>query len=229
VLIADDFVFLHIPKTGGTFVQAVITAHMPRVDVGTYTHTTYDEFPVESRRLPGFYIVRNPWDWYVSWFHYSQQWGATRKAGHEPKKARKAIIWNDLLRRGEASFAEAVGRAVEGDFDHAAMFPALDEPFDLYTSYVRDIAGPVLDRPDFTAMRFENMRRQLRGYLAGRSGVSKDLLRAIRQSPPSRVSSHQPYADYYDDELRRLVATKTEWLCDRFGYRFGAAKTPSRA
>ena len=60
MLIADDFVFLHIPKTGGTFVQRVISEHLPDVDIGLYTHTCYDDFPEDARHLPGFYVIRNP-------------------------------------------------------------------------------------------------------------------------------------------------------------------------
>jgi hypothetical protein len=225
VLIGNDFVFLHVPKTGGSFVQQVILDHLPTVDVRGYTHTPFRELPAHAQALPGFYVVRNPWDWYVSWFHYSQQWGDGK---HEPRRQHKAIIWNDLLRRGEASFAEAVTRALTGDFDRAALFPSLDEPSDLYTAYVRDIVGPALERPDFTAIRFEHLRRGLRSSLLGRGGVDKALLRAVRDAPPERTSVHRLYVEYYDRGLRDLVGQRTGWLCERYHYRFTMKRARER-
>jgi len=127
MLIADDFVFLHIPKTGGTFVQRVISEHLPDVDIGLYTHTCYDDFPEDARHLPGFYVIRNPWDWYVSWVHYSTEWGARRKPSREISSPRKRVVWEDLLRRGQADFREAVTRACHADYDVGAAFPTLDD------------------------------------------------------------------------------------------------------
>ena len=54
-----------------------------------------------------------------------------------------------------------------------------------------------------------------------RQGLLTESLReAITLTPPINASEHGPYPDYYDSELRRLVAHKARWLTERFGYAF---------
>ena len=72
----------------------------------------------------------------------------------------------------------------------SVAFPTLDDHgWDLYSAYVMTIAGPVLDRTDFEALRFERLRPQLSAYLRGRQAVrSVDV-------------------EELEDHLRGLVAT----------------------
>lgn len=43
---------------------------------------------------------------------------------------------------------------------------------------------------------------------------------SVEQSPPTNATEHGPYRDYYDPELRELVAHKARWLTERFSYAF---------
>jgi hypothetical protein len=44
----------------------------------------------------------------------------------------------------------------------------------------------------------------------------------VTDTPPRNTSAHAPYVDYYDHELRNLVAEKDQLIITRHGYRFGA-------
>ena len=71
MVITKHFVFLHMPKTGGTFVEKACGAHLPREWIATtslHRHAPWEEIPERYQGLPVFFLVRNPWDWYVSWF-----------------------------------------------------------------------------------------------------------------------------------------------------------------
>lgn len=231
MLVTDKFVFLHIPKTGGSFIQHAVVDHLLVEDYRPWTHTPYRDLPARWRHLAVFCVVRNPWDWYVSWFHYAMERG--REKGERllspSAPQRKRVIWEDVLRLGRADFKEAVTRACTGDFDHPLAPMIRDEGVDLYSAFIRDIAGAALERSDFTPLRFERLRKQLLQYLRSRIEVPGPLARAIRCDPPRRVSDHGPYADYYDSDLRELVGEKAGWLCERFNYRFDPAKSPPRA
>lgn len=230
MLIARDFVFLHVPKTGGTFVQQTILDFMS-AETSSFTHAPYSELPATARKLPGFYIVRNPWDWYVSWYHYWRERGAERPPDRLWRRGWKAAAW-ELLDFGQASFAEFTTRACMGEFDTARMFPGFDcAGLDLYSCYLRSIVGEALGRDDYAALRYERLRGDVRMYLRDRADVGRDLLRALRTDPALRTSEHDPYPVYFDDGLRRLVGDKTRWICAGFGYSFGGkqARQSSRA
>jgi hypothetical protein len=220
VLVTDSFVFVHIPKTAGTFIKSVIRAHLPVVDYRVRTHTPYRFLPGRWRHLPGFYVVRNPWDWYVSWFHWTMELG--RRRGERGKGVRpgsdKQMVWEDLLRSGQTDFKEAVRRACTGDFDHPLAPMIRREGIDFYSAHVKTIAGAALDRPDFTALKFEQLEDPLLRFLRAHGEVSPALAAAVHNDPPQRTSEHGDYGDYYDEELRALVEEKTRWLRKRFEY-----------
>jgi hypothetical protein len=237
VLVTDNFVFVHIPKTGGTFIQTVLGKHLPVVAYEpvtaepTWSHTPYSTLPARWRGLPAFCVVRNPWDWYVSWFHYQRERGPRRRTrihGQDPWG--KRAVWEGALRSGEANFNEAVTRACTGDFDHPLAPVMREEGIDLYSARVKEIVGAALDRPNFTVLKFERgLRKQLLRYLNTHTEVPRGLAAEIRRGPPMRTSEHGPYADYYDDALRELVGERARWLCERFEYRFRRRGRPPRA
>jgi FkbM family methyltransferase len=228
VLVTEGFVFVHIPRTGGSFIQTVMGEHLDVLDQSDYTHTPYDELPERWRDLPAFCVIRNPWDWYVSFFHYAIRSPEKRSAqlrnppapGREGLMRDKRAVWEDVLQSGQASFDEAVTRLCTGDFDHSLAPMIRDEGIDLYSAFVRTIAGPGLDQPNFSVLRFERLRPELLRFLRTHSDPPKRLRGEIRHHPPVKDSRHDPYPAYYDDRLRTLVGERAAWLCERFGYEF---------
>ena len=73
-MITREFVIVHVPKTGGMFLRAV---RQERVEEALTTgrHAPYETLPEEYREFPGICFRRNPWDWYVSFWHYRQTEG----------------------------------------------------------------------------------------------------------------------------------------------------------
>ena len=62
MLVTEQFVFVHVPKTGGSFVRTLIHTHM-QVVAEYPGHASYDRLPPEFAGLPALRIVRNPWNW----------------------------------------------------------------------------------------------------------------------------------------------------------------------
>ena len=221
MIVTESFVFLHVPKTGGHFVQAVIRDHLPVEDYRVWTHTPYSELPARWQHLPAAIVVRNPWDWYVSWFQHQARRGQRRN----PKNEWKQGIWDGVLRYGEADFREAITRACTGPLDHPVGPLMRDEGIDFYSAAIRTIAGAALDRPDFTAMKFERLRDSLLEFLSVHVRITPELRAGIRDRPPKLVGQRGPYPGYYDEELAKLVGEKAGWLCERFGYSFDQRPT----
>jgi hypothetical protein len=85
MVFTDRLVFIHLPKTGGTFVAKILRdIHRRRVGpvaklkgrllgwgyTDTNKHGTCDEIPPELRDRPVLGIMRNPYDRYVSRYEY---------------------------------------------------------------------------------------------------------------------------------------------------------------
>jgi hypothetical protein len=217
MFVSDCFVFLHVPKTGGTFVQKILARHLPMEQVNG-RHSSYRDLSEEQRALPVLCIVRNPWDWYVSWYHHNLAVG-----GEKSESWSKRVIWEDLLASGQADFRSATARACRGGFRHPLAAMMEDEGLDLYSALFKSIVGEALDHPRLTVLRFESLRAELLRFLVEHVEVSAALRRGVLFQRPRRTSEHGPYAGYYDDELRQLVGEKTTWLRSSYPYEFEPA------
>lgn len=81
MVITDKFVYIHMPKTGGTFVTHVLSQlHSPvegrpdrygPISVQEPKHGTCHDIPVPHRKKPVLSTVRNPYEWYVSQYEFA--------------------------------------------------------------------------------------------------------------------------------------------------------------
>ena len=220
MLVASHLVFVHIPRTGGGFIKGVLGDHLEvdRAAPRLPTHAAYDELPVEFRDRPGFCVVRNPWDWYVSWYHHTIKQGPRFEAlgPGDPKGAN----WQALFAGGQSTFEETVTRMCEGRLEHPFAKSARRRDIDLYSEYVRVLASRAIKQGRLEAGRFEELIPFLVESLDRYGLLTESLREAVVQSPPTNAAPHGPYREYYDAELRDLVARKARWLTERFGYAF---------
>jgi O-methyltransferase len=226
VIATDSRVFLHIPKTGGSFVQSLLREHLPVVDHKAllrehdsaqriWTHASHAGLPRHWQSLPVFCVLRNPWDWYVSWVQYQLDRVPRRRRSMDAE-------WETALLEGQTTFKEVVLSLCRGKFAYPPA-GAPERGVDLYSAWIGHIVGEAMDRPDFTALRFEALRQDLRSYLGAHGELTAELDRAIDTAPARKVSAHHHYSTYYDAELADFVGERTQWLCERFGYRFERA------
>ena len=70
MLVTPRFVFIHIPKTAGRFCRHQIVEHAGPVLYRGGLHAPIIRLPQQFDHLPIVSFVRNPWDWYVSWYFH---------------------------------------------------------------------------------------------------------------------------------------------------------------
>ena len=70
MIVTDRFVFIHLHKTGGQSINDAIASCIPGSRMVGY-HFPCADIPAEASDLPVVGIVRNPWDWYVSWYAFN--------------------------------------------------------------------------------------------------------------------------------------------------------------
>ncbi|HEY1267146.1 MAG TPA: hypothetical protein VGH16_07800, partial [Candidatus Binatia bacterium] len=71
MLVTENFAFIHLPRTGGTFVSDIIRKFFPSArEIGYHLPRAF--MPREYAHLPVLGTIRNPWEFYVSWYQHQK-------------------------------------------------------------------------------------------------------------------------------------------------------------
>jgi hypothetical protein len=71
MIVTDAFVFLHLHKSGGSFVNDFVKRFYPSAREIGY-HLPWSLVPDTHAYLPALGLVRNPWSNYVSWYTFQK-------------------------------------------------------------------------------------------------------------------------------------------------------------
>jgi len=96
MIVTDKFVFIHLHKAGGSFVRKVIVKLFPLAKQIGY-HFPLEMLPSEYRHLPVLGVVRNPWEFYVSYYAFQTSLIAKFQSEWEQ---RSAVEYDSLVRNG---------------------------------------------------------------------------------------------------------------------------------
>lgn len=228
MIVCDQFVFLHLHKSGGTFINEMILRNFPGARRLGY-HLPFACLPETYRNRPLLGTVRNPWAYYVSWYHF--------QAGQVEPNA----LFLTCSDRGHLGFEDTIRNLVMLADDNAgidALVQALPETFpnrgvNLTKSCMSLIRGTGLGFYSFLYARHyqgaaclhllevENLRAQLRAYLENTLRVSNaSAMRFIADAPPLNTTRHAPYREYYSPELAELVRQRDSLVIRQHGYAF---------
>lgn len=201
MLITKHFVFVHLQKTGGTFIRDLCKEHASvLLDEG---HKGAANIPEKYAHLPVFALIRNPWDWYVSWYCWVVQ------HLEEPGERRAQFTGED--------FAEVVRGACSPD-----PYQRCDWDWDLYTKlWQNSFRRAQRKGMEIEVGRYENLRGDFLSFLDRYGVPGENLRRAVLRASPVNVSERSGYRDYYDDDdLRELVGRKARRIVAVYGYEF---------
>ncbi|MGH8320941.1 MAG: hypothetical protein ACRESI_03195 [Gammaproteobacteria bacterium] len=222
MIATPHFVFVHLHKVGGQFVNRLLLAHVPGAHRIGY-HLPRSETPEELRQLPVLGFIRNPWDWYVSWYAFNSI------------TPERNPIFRIVSAHGTLGFERTIENLVRlGDSDHDAMrmvissqLPATRES-NLGSGITRDIMA-LLHEPDrgyvtwiwrymylldgsfdgITTGKYESLRQDLISRLSQLGiPVSLPMQHAIMTTAVVNSSKHGNYKDYYSSALKQLIARK---------------------
>jgi hypothetical protein len=197
MIIDKNFVYLHIPKTGGTWMRHALRL-LPTFEQEYAGHRI--EVPHGHRHKPVFILVRNPWDIYVSAYtHFHHNF--TKKINEFDPKARRSEVQQFLAQRFGGSF-EAMLWHIEshGDF--------------MSRNYERLNDEHVLQYEKGLASELFRFLEQLN------VSVPEQIKKRIELMQGSRFNAHQHLRKgaYYTDSLEQLVATRDGYVVDFWRY-----------
>jgi len=230
MFVTDKFAFVHLPRTGGSFVIDVIRKFFPSAhEIGH--HLPLDLIPSEYRHLPILGTVRNPWDFYVSLYHYVS------------KKDPDSILAAWMSENGTGGFQESA-RNLLNLGTHKKRLDALIEMLPQRVDYskrqvpnvskdkTRRIRGTGIGYYSFRFgemfgnadnvffCKLETLREDLVVFFDRIHAASDELRAYILLLNKQNASTHLHYSSYYSPELADLVLARERPIIEKFGYQF---------
>jgi hypothetical protein len=226
MIATDRMVFLHLHKSGGSFVNALLLRCVPSARPIGY-HFPYRELPPEYRDLPVVGTVRNPWAYYVSWYHF------------QVRQPHPNILFQICSDDGQLGFKATIGNLVGLSADETRL-PRLERGLpDTYLrrglNLTKASVGELRERGvgfysflyerlyagahDPFILRMERLRGELRSALSSIGHLPNPCAeRFLDEVPPLNSTPHEAPSHYFDDELANVVAERDRSVIERYGY-----------
>ena len=232
MIVTDQFVFLHLHKSGGSFVNEFLMRFLPTARQIGY-HLPWKAVPQEFADFPALGLVRNPWSYYVSWYSFQKQ------------RPRQNLLFNVLSDSGALGFEPTLRNMLslcEGGPRLDALVAGLPSSYTnrglnlpgrelaaiagsghgFYTFLFNHIYGGATQA---RIGRMERLHDELPNHLvAFGQSVTTGMREWIANTAATNTSVHAPYASYFSAELRDLVALRDRSMIESHGYAFGDAK-----
>lgn len=226
MIVTDKLLFLHLHKSAGTFVNLLLMRCVPSARQVGY-HLPYREVPPIYGGRPVVGTVRNPWAYYVSWYHF------------QASRPNPNILFRLCSDDGKFGFTETVANLVtlSDDEQRLAMLREglpetyLNRGLNLTKKCVGQLRERGLGFYSFLfdrlyagseaprIMRAENLREELTSTLLALGHLPNHCAEQfIQDAPPLNVSRHEAPSHYFDDELASLVSHRDSTVIERFGY-----------
>ena len=214
MIIDKNFVYIHMPKTGGTWMRQICRM-LPTFFRETQKHEFLRSIAPADAGKPVYVHVRNPWDWYVSMYvHWNTNYTERiHEFIHPRDQWSEGTLWLEHVFGSDfATCVERYGSA------KTRMEAARAKSY--AKSFNRLIHHPTIEP---TVLRFEDGLEEQAIQLFLNVGINLDpkLEQRIRGfGRANAAKNRKPYREYYTDETRQLVAEREKELIDRFQYTF---------
>ncbi len=231
MIATERFVYIHLHKSGGSFVNECLLRFFPDARQIGY-HLPASWLPDALHGLPLLGFVRSPWSYYVSWYAFQSQRtqpnALFRCVSDDGALDFKASVRNLLelgndearLARLLAALPDHYGQAGFGlNLPNFALAPIRASGMGFYSYLFRYMYTGVANEP-FVG-RCETLRADFLGFIE-RSGVeaSADLREFVQTASPRNASQHGDWRGYYDRQLADAVAEHDASVIERFNYAF---------
>jgi hypothetical protein len=228
MIVSQKFVFLHLHKSGGSFVNRMMLSCIPYAKQIGY-HLPYSMLPSGYKRLPVIGTVRNPWAYYVSWYFFQSQLSAPnalfRLVSNNNSLGFEDTIRNLLSLNKNNEFIEILQQQLPDTFQlnginltKSCLSQFKQDNIGFYSFlYNRLYAGA--HQPNI--IKTELLRAGLTEALQQLNVDTLPKLQAyLRDMPDVNTSEHLPYRQYYSDTLRCIVAGQDAKLIEQYQYEF---------
>ena len=231
MIVTDQFTYIHLHKSAGTFVNAFIHQFFPTAKIIGY-HLPARFIPESNRHLPIIGCVRNPWDFYTSWYFFQYQKKQSNALFMTVSEA-KALDFNQTMERllsltDNRSLLNQILEKLPMHFVASGMNIPRDAMAQLYGSkrglysflyhwmYMDAASAPYL-------VKTEELELGLQQALSHIGiSLSDDMRHYLKRHGKTNTSRHGHYADYYSQEIRDRVSHLDREVIQHHGYHFSS-------
>jgi hypothetical protein len=200
------FIFIHIPKTGGTSIEAMFDPKAPSRDV-QYKHWSLSDYFEQKEYISEYFsfsFVRNPWSLTVSMYNYlwHSNYNFPKVSRSNPKyKFIFNLSFKDFILHQKFQSGTLKSGDIFSDKINTKNLFQLD--FVTHNNKLVDFIG-----------KFENLQQDF-DTICEKIGIARQEL------PHENKTNRKHYTEYYDNETREIVAQKYAKDIEYFGYKFG--------
>ena len=215
--LTDKYVFIHCNKCAGVFVKDWLIQYMD-AKVIKYKHAPIRMLPKKYRNKIKIGVTRNPFSWYVSYYHYHTQNGRFKGLSFKEYVLRHASNPRPLL--------SLMGNKVRSKYPRCYP-PQTKLEIGSWTyhfyNYFSYNSWDIFEQ----GVYMPNVLHDL-DYLMRTETLKEDMIKVFGEKYTSSIngfqkrnkSSHGAYQKYYDNEMIDLVNKREGVLMERLGYSF---------
>lgn len=141
MIVTDLFAFIHLHKSGGSFISNFLLRFVPSARRIGY-HYPLASLPDAYRHLPVLGSVRNPWDFYISYYCFQLELLERTRKQHAAMSPRELELWSaqgndplngidvlfeELSEGGSLGFAATTHRMLQLGIDDALLDGLLEK------------------------------------------------------------------------------------------------------
>jgi len=238
MIVTDHFVYVHVSRSGGTFLNKLILKNIPGARMLQY-HGHLRDLPEQYTTLPVIGFVRNPWDWYVSmYFDYRRKTQFVYQILSDRNRLGFEATISRFLKLGDDSetsrsllkaLAQSAPHRIQKSQPPRHHLPGLKAEHFLnfgkcsgYYSWLFRLMFETDASHRILIGRFENLRAEaLRLLEETGTPITNGITEYLETARPLNAAPRPTgYMGRYSPDLAHLVAKKDHYIIDRFSYRF---------
>lgn len=191
--------FIHIPKTGGSTIGSILTPYNMNV-VEIIGHQSYKDCIKFVKPDKVFTVVRNPWDWRSSWYHYLKQDKTGIESGHE----------FESIQVSTQNFNEHIKWLLNTDKDN---FTNSNYHGENYKLFIKSQSSYIDGCDNVDILRFENLENDFESFMLS-IGLEVKLNLHVNRS------QYKNYKENYNLESINFVKELYDIDITRFDYEY---------
>jgi len=225
MVISDNFVFIHLQKCAGSFVDNLLERMFADAKFNGTRHDSARQIAKRHRNKPVFGTIRNPWDWWVSW--YAATNGGRKLRGPNAERVRSSSFeefWDTIFSTTDSFGELKMARINElgiGPYTYRFVQRYFKDPEAVLSNWdVDEIKANINELMcPIHLCRVEDLKKELvRFFDSINLQLDEEQLFMLMNAPIDNASKHDLTPTYYDDKMSALVKEKDRLIVELYGY-----------